>query len=98
VDTFRRTSPSRRPDAGRLRAGLDASPIPPRTLGSQFVDCDASEGMAEITEIAPPGLPDGVSGGDELAESPLTLGDFKIDTVTDPLYQAFVATGLYRPR
>ena len=80
----------------RLRAGVDASPTPLRTGSSRAPDCDAAQRLTEIIDIVP-GLPDGVDDGGERNED-LVQGDFNIDRINDPAYQALVATGLFRPR
>jgi endonuclease/exonuclease/phosphatase family metal-dependent hydrolase len=54
---------------------------------------NAAERLPEIREIAR-WLADWSNGGDEFGENLMTLGDFNIDRKDDPLYQAFVATGL----
>jgi len=54
---------------------------------------NAAERLPEIREIAR-WLADWGNGGDEFGENLMTLGDFNIDRQGDPLYQAFVATGL----
>ena len=54
---------------------------------------NAAERLPEIREIAR-WLADWARGGDEFGDNLLTLGDFNIDRQGDPLYQAFVATGL----
>lgn len=66
-------------------------------LRAQRSDDGASQGIVEIVEIVSD-MPERMSGGDELGDGLLTLSDFNIDAVNDPLYQAFVATGLFRPR
>jgi hypothetical protein len=62
----------------------------------QPIDFNAAPRLAEISEIVPD-MPEQVSGGDDLGDGLLTLSGFNIDGVNDPLYQAFVATGLFRP-
>jgi len=54
---------------------------------------NAAQRLPEIQEIAR-WLADWADGGDEFGENLMTLGDFNIDRQADPLYQAFVATGL----
>jgi hypothetical protein len=54
---------------------------------------NAAERLPEIREIAR-WLADWARGVDEFGDNLLTLGDFNIDRQGDPLYQAFVATGL----
>ena len=54
---------------------------------------NAAARLPEIREIAT-WLADWANGGDEFAENLMTLGDFNIDRQGDPLYQAFVSTGL----
>lgn len=54
---------------------------------------NAQQRLPEIEELAR-WLADWATGGDEFGENLLTLGDFNIDRLDDPLYQAFVATGL----
>ena len=66
-------------------------------LESQPADCDATQRLVDITEIAP-GLPERASHGDEFGHNRLTLGDLPIDRVYDPVYQALLATSLLRPR
>jgi endonuclease/exonuclease/phosphatase family metal-dependent hydrolase len=56
----------------------------------------SAERLPEITEIAR-WLADWADGGDEFGENLMTLGDFNIDRANDPLYQAFVSTGLLPP-
>lgn len=98
MDRFRRTPPSpMRPDSARLRAGVDASPTPLKTLDSRAVDCDAAQRLTEVRNIVP-GLPDGAGDGGERSDDVLMLCDFNIDRINDPVYQALVATGLFRPR
>jgi exonuclease III len=53
--------------------------------------------VPEIREIAR-WLADWAKGGDEFGENLMTLGDFNIDRVDDPLYQEFIATGLRPPQ
>jgi len=53
----------------------------------------ATDRLPEIREIAH-WLADWAGGGDEFGENLMALGDFNIDRVDDPLYQAFVTTGL----
>lgn len=57
----------------------------------------SAERVPEIREIAR-WLADWAKGGDEFGENLMTLGDFNIDRVSDPLYQEFVATGLRPPQ
>jgi len=57
----------------------------------------AAQRVPEIREIAR-WLRDWADGGDEFGENLMTLGDFNIDRVNDPLYQEFVATGLRPPK
>jgi len=52
--------------------------------------------LPEITEIAH-WLADWAAGGDEFGANLMTLGDFNIDRASDPLYQAFISTGLKPP-
>jgi endonuclease/exonuclease/phosphatase family metal-dependent hydrolase len=54
---------------------------------------NAAQRLPEITEIAR-WLRDWAAGGDEFGDNLLTLGDFNIDRIGDPLYQAFISTGL----
>jgi endonuclease/exonuclease/phosphatase family metal-dependent hydrolase len=54
---------------------------------------NAAARLPEIKEIAR-WLAEWAGGADEFGDNLLTLGDFNIDRVNDPLYQAFVATGL----
>jgi endonuclease/exonuclease/phosphatase family metal-dependent hydrolase len=54
---------------------------------------NAAERLPEIKEVAR-WLSDWAKGGEEFGDNLMTLGDFNIDRVNDPLYQAFVATGL----
>jgi endonuclease/exonuclease/phosphatase family metal-dependent hydrolase len=54
---------------------------------------NAAQRLPEIREIAR-WLADWGTGGDEFGENLMTLGDFNIDRANDPLYQAFVASGL----
>jgi endonuclease/exonuclease/phosphatase family metal-dependent hydrolase len=54
---------------------------------------NATERLPEIRQIAR-WLADWAAGGDEFGENLMTLGDFNIDRQADPLYQAFIATGL----
>ncbi len=56
----------------------------------------AAQRLPEIREIAR-WLADWAGGADEFGANLLTLGDFNIDRANDPLYQAFVATGLRPP-
>jgi len=86
-----------RPDSARLRAGVDASPTPLKTNNSRAVDCDAAQRLTEIIDIVP-GPPDGAGDGGERNDDLMMLGDFNIDRINDPAYQALVATGLFRPR
>jgi hypothetical protein len=53
----------------------------------------ADERLPEIREIAR-WMADWAKGGDAFGENLMALGDFNIDRADDPLYQAFVATGL----
>jgi len=57
---------------------------------------NANQRLPEIREIAR-WLADWAGGSDEFGDNLMALGDFNIDRANDPLYQAFVATGL-RPR
>lgn len=57
---------------------------------------NSAERLPEIKEIAR-WLRDWADGGDEFGENLMALGDFNIDRNNDPLYQAFVATGLRPP-
>lgn len=52
--------------------------------------------LQEVKQIAC-WLPDWADGGDEFGENLRALGDLNIDRNDDPLYQAFVATGLRPP-
>jgi len=54
---------------------------------------NAAERLPEIRQIAR-WLADWAGGADAFGDNLLTLGDFNIDRLDDPLYQAFVATGL----
>jgi endonuclease/exonuclease/phosphatase family metal-dependent hydrolase len=54
---------------------------------------NSAQRLPEIMEIAR-WLADWAKGGDEFGDNLMTLGDFNIDRANDPLYQAFVATGL----
>lgn len=54
---------------------------------------NAAQRLPEIREIAR-WLADWAGGGDEFGDNLMTLGDFNIDRQGDPLYQAFIATGL----
>lgn len=50
--------------------------------------------LPEIEKIAA-WMADWAKGGDEFGDNLMALGDFNIDRQDDPLYQAFVATGLH---
>jgi hypothetical protein len=54
---------------------------------------NAAARLPEITEIAK-WLRDWADGGEEFGENRMALGDFNIDRLDDPLYQAFTSTGL----
>lgn len=55
------------------------------------VDQELAPSVAEITEILPEG-PTGMEG----ETGPGAPGDFEVDRINEPLYQAFVATGMMR--
>jgi hypothetical protein len=65
--------------------------------GSQQGDRYAAQGLTEITEIAS-GPPDPASGGAADHASSFGRSDISIDGIGDPVYQAFLATGLLHPR
>jgi hypothetical protein len=96
VEEFWHIAPPRA-DASKLRARLDASPTPLIAHDSQHADCVPAPGLTEITEIAP-GQPDPASGDGESRPSTPALEDLNIDRIYDPVYQAFLATGLLQPR
>jgi exonuclease III len=54
---------------------------------------NATQRLPEIREIAR-WLAEWSKGGEEFGDNLMALGDFNIDRADDPLYQAFVATGL----
>ncbi len=56
----------------------------------------AADRLPEIREIAR-WLADWADGADEFGENLMALGDFNIDRRDDPLYEAFVSTGLQPP-
>jgi len=53
----------------------------------------SDERLPEITEIAR-WMADWAAGSDAFGTNLMVLGDFNIDRLGDPLYQAFIATGL----
>lgn len=53
----------------------------------------SADRLPEVTEIAR-WMADWAGGGDAFGTNLMALGDFNIDRLGDPLYQAFVATGL----
>ena len=53
----------------------------------------STERLPEITEIAT-WMADWARGSDEFSDNLMTLGDFNIDRFGDPLYEAFIRTGL----
>lgn len=54
---------------------------------------NAQARLPEIRELAK-WLANWAKGGDEFGDNLIALGDFNIDRQDDPLYQAFIATGL----
>jgi hypothetical protein len=57
----------------------------------RVVDQEPAPRVAEITEMLPEG-PTGIEG----ETVPGAPGDFEVARINEPLYQAFVATGLMR--
>jgi MFS family permease len=53
----------------------------------------SADRLPEVTEIAR-WMADWAGGGDAFGTNLMALGDFNIDRLGEPLYQAFVATGL----
>lgn len=56
----------------------------------------SADRLPEIKQIAT-WLADWAGGGDEFGANLMVLGDFNIDRSGDPLYQAFISTGLQPP-
>ena len=76
----------------RLIVGRDDGPLAP-----QPVDSEAAQEIVEITEIQPAQL-GWLGAGEGAGIGRLILSDLPVEGVSDPLYQAFVATGFLRPR